>query len=206
MANLVNFHYIPYFPHQDHNIKERPYNNHSIKPRLVTLKRGHQIEDVRVLNSDSITADWLDWEKFQNPSQELALKLTDRKGTKGNPLGMLAHMQTQAAQIAEPIKKSNSLEDFSKPEKPVDLDGSSQETVQKSFYNKTMDALYVSDKGRGFFKNVPTKVGEINTAMFPLFGVYCIRWRRTGSTEENESKFLINGIGKEFRRRTNECN
>lgn len=151
-----------------------------------------------MLNSDSITAEWIDREKFQNPSPELVLKLTDRKGAKANTLGMMANMQ-QLAISGEPMKKSNSLEDFNKPEKPVDLDGASQEAVLKSFYNKTIDALLATEKGRGFFKNTPMKIGDTNPPMFPLFGVYCIRWRRPGATEENESKFLINGIGeKEF--------
>lgn len=161
------------------------------------MKRGQQIEDVRVLNSNSVTAEWLDREKFQSPPGELILKLTDRKSTKSNPLGIIGPMQQMT--LNEPvIKKSNSLEDFNKPEKPVDLDGSAKEAVQRSFYNKTIDALHVSEKGRGFFKNVPTKIGDTNPPMFPLFGVYCVRWRRPGAQEENESKFLINGIGEDL--------
>lgn len=119
------------------------------------------------------------------------MKLTDRKGIKSSTLGGFATVQQL---VPEPIKKSNSLEDFNKPEKPIDVDGS-QEPVHRSFYNKTMDALHVSEKGRGFFKSTPTKIGDTNPPMHPLFGVYCIRWRRPGATEENESKFLINGIG-----------
>lgn len=160
---------------------------------MVTMKRGHQIEDVRVLNSDATTAEWVDKEKFQAAPSELILKLTDRKTAKSNPLSLFANVQQP--QPLEPIKKSNSLEDFSKPEKPIDLDGSSQEAVLRSFFNKTMDSLHVSEKGRGFFKNMPTKIGDTNPPMYPLFGVYCVRWRRPGATEENESKFLINGIG-----------
>lgn len=159
---------------------------------MVKVKKGTQIEDVRVLNSDSATCDWVTKEKGQFPAKELVLKLTDRKGAKVNPLAVFGNIQQQQ----EPIKKSNSLEDFNKPEKPVDVDGTAQEAVQKAFYNKTIDALQVSEKGRGFFKNTPTKVGDANVApMFPLFGVYCVRWRRPGAAEENESKFLINGIG-----------
>lgn len=177
----------------DHNIKERAYSNQSVKIRMVAVRKGQQIEDIRVLNSDSITTEWLDKEKFEAPPKELLLKLTDRKGTKANPLTVFGNITQHQQQ--EPIKKSNSLEDFNKLEKPVDLDGATQEAVQRAFYNKTMDALHVSEKGRGFFKNVPTKIGDTNPPMFPLFGVYCVRWRRPGATEENESKFLINGIG-----------
>ena len=176
----------------DHNIKERPYNTspQQGKNRIQCVTRGQQIEDIRVLSSESITAEWKNKESFETPSADLVIKLTDRKGTKS--LGGFGTVQ-QPPQ--EPIKKSNSLEDFNKPERPVDLDGSSKEAVLRSFYNKTMDALHVTEKGRGFFKNMPTKIGDTNPPMFPLFGVYCIRWRRPGSVEENESKFLINGIG-----------
>lgn len=181
-----------FFSSQDHNIKERPYCTQQVKSRMMTVERGYQIEDVRVLNSDAITCEWLDVEQFKKPSKELHLKLTDRKGPRGNPLGVLGNVPAMPSEV---IKKSNSLEDFNKPEKPVDLDGATQEATQKLFYNKTMDAVHVSDKGRGFFKRPPTKVGDTNPGVFPLFGVYCVRWRRPGATEENESKFMINGIG-----------
>lgn len=182
---------------QDHNIKERPYSSSSQtagKSRVTVVRRGQQIEDVRVLNSDSITAEWVDKERFEAPPGELVLKLTDRKGVKTSPLAAFGNAVAASAQ--EPLKKSNSLEDFNKPEKPVDLEGSTQEAVQRAFYNKTMDSLQVTEKGRGFFKTVPTKIGDTNPPMFPLFGVYCVRWRRPGASEENESKFLINGIGR----------
>lgn len=174
------------------------------KPRLLAVERGQQIEDIRVLKSGAITAEWVDKDKFNNPSEELVLKLTDRKGAKGNTLGLVGAMQQSGQSVGEGgIKKSNSLEDFNKPEKPVDLDAASQEAVQRSFYNKTIDALQATEIGRGFFKSTPTKVGDTNPPMYPPFGVYCIRWRRPGATEENESKFLINGIGEEERRKFN---
>lgn len=147
-----------------------------------------------MLNSESLTSEWLDYESFKNPKDELVIKLTDRKAPKSNPMGVLLG---NALPVGEPIRKSNSLEDFNKPgEKPVEAEGAHQEAVQKTFYNKTMDALHVSERCRGFFKNHPAKIGENSPAVFPLFGVYCVRWRRPGCAEENESKFLINGIGK----------
>lgn len=158
-------------------------------------KKGHQIEDIRVLNSQSLTSEWLNYESFKNPKNDLVIKLTDRKAPKLNPMGVIGNAQAVVA--GEPIRKSNSLEDFQKPgEKPVEAEGSNKEAVQRTFYNKTIDALHVSEKGRGFFKNNPAKISDTNPAVFPLFGVYCVRWRRPGASEENESKFLVNGIGK----------
>lgn len=180
---------------QDHNIHERPYNNKSIMNRHVKANKGYKIEDIRVLNSQSLTSDWLNHESYRNPKEELIIKLTDRKAPKSNTMGLIGN--SQATTSGEPIRKSNSLEDFNKPgEKPLETEGTNSEAVQRTFYNKTIDALHMSEKGRGFFKNNPAKIGDTNPAMFPLFGVYCIRWRRPGHSEENESKFMINGIGK----------
>ena len=66
-------------------------------------------------------------------------------------------------------------------------------------FNKAIEAIQVTGHCRGFFKRIVTAEPETQATTTtiqqqPNFGVYCIRWRRSGHKEENESKFLIQGL------------
>lgn len=68
--------------------------------------------------------------------------------------------------------------------------------IVKNIYNRSLDSFLLTDHCKGFLKaNTGSGVGNDNL-LPPDFGVYCIRWRRTGFSDENESKFIIGGIGK----------
>lgn len=58
----------------------------------------------------------------------------------------------------------------------------------KCIYNRAIDAVNLIEENRGFFKKLPSE------GIFTSFGVFCVRWRRSGSTVENESKFTISGV------------
>lgn len=50
---------------------------------------------------------------------------------------------------------------------------------------------------RGFIKGIVSSEPSstiASKAEFPDFGIYCVKWRRFGAKEENESKFVIAGI------------
>lgn len=66
--------------------------------------------------------------------------------------------------------------------------------ITKNIFNKALDSFHLTDHCRGFFNKdyVSTLGGVISNNI----GIYCIRWRRTGSTAENETKLLVNGLGK----------
>ncbi|XP_052847820.1 trafficking protein particle complex subunit 11 [Drosophila gunungcola] len=60
-------------------------------------------------------------------------------------------------------------------------------------YNKALEAVQGTGHCRGFIKGIYTL--EANPSSVPIFGVFCIRWRRAnGKNEENESKFVISGL------------
>lgn len=64
-------------------------------------------------------------------------------------------------------------------------------------YNKALEAIQATGHHRGFIKSVyPLNVPILdNLQEVPtVFGVFCIRWRRVGVKEENESKFVITGF------------
>lgn len=64
----------------------------------------------------------------------------------------------------------------------------------KNIYNNAMDAFHLTDHCKGFLNKdcISTLMGNAGNNL----GVYCIRWRRSGNTAENETKLLVNGIGK----------
>uniref|UniRef100_A0A1A9X0V6 Trafficking protein particle complex subunit 11 n=1 Tax=Glossina brevipalpis TaxID=37001 RepID=A0A1A9X0V6_9MUSC len=69
-------------------------------------------------------------------------------------------------------------------------------------YNKTIDALQATGHLRGFIKGAiltdSSQQQQQSQTVTPspalLFGIYCIKWRRCGSKEENETKFIIPGL------------
>lgn len=64
-------------------------------------------------------------------------------------------------------------------------------------YNKALEAIQATGHHRGFIKSVyPLNLPILdNLQEVPtIFGVFCIRWRRVGVKEENESKFVITGF------------
>ena len=69
-------------------------------------------------------------------------------------------------------------------------------------YNKTLDAIQATGHLRGFLKgsllmdSTNTQQQQLSTALSNqiVFGFYCIKWRRSGCKEENESKFVITGL------------
>lgn len=70
-------------------------------------------------------------------------------------------------------------------------------------YNKTLDAIQATGHLRGFLKGSllvdstyqqQPQTPSTNLSNQTIFGFYCIKWRRAGHKEENESKFVITGL------------
>ncbi len=73
-------------------------------------------------------------------------------------------------------------------------DGKSAMMISKTIYNKGIDSFQLTDYCRGFLRD--GSYSEADSMVVPVFGVYCVRWRRSGSTDENETKLIVRGIGK----------
>lgn len=73
--------------------------------------------------------------------------------------------------------------------------------LTKNVHNRAIDAFVLTDHCRGFLRDASVPSSDLNSP-WPVFGVYCVRWRRRNANdgavvvEENESKFVIQGIGK----------
>lgn len=84
---------------------------------------------------------------------------------------------------------------MTKSDENVPVTGSKNILLSKTVYNNALDSLYQTQHGRnGFINQGKGLMGGTKNKL--LFGVYCVRWRRTGSGKVNESKFMINGVGK----------
>lgn len=70
--------------------------------------------------------------------------------------------------------------------------------LPKTIYNNAIDAFTLVDNRKGFLNtnavNLATTTATSQITE-PTMGVYCVRWRRTGDTAENETKLLVNCIG-----------
>lgn len=86
--------------------------------------------------------------------------------------------------------ESNSVNDLAS----AATNATSARALVKTVYNKAIDSFVLTDHCKGFLRE--RAIAETGGMSWPVFGVYCIRWRRTGSRDENESKFVIQGIGK----------
>lgn len=91
--------------------------------------------------------------------------------------------------------KSSDLLTSSFNETIASKDESKTALISKTIYNKAIDSFQLTDYCRGFLKD--GSFSEANNAI-PVFGVYCVRWRRSGCTEENETKLVVHGIGMQF--------
>lgn len=90
------------------------------------------------------------------------------------------------------MTNNNSVDENSQAQAPK------QSLNSRLIYNKTLDAIHATGHLRGFLKGSvltnqqqqqqQTQQGQI------LFGFYCVKWRRSGSKDENESKFVIMGL------------
>lgn len=73
--------------------------------------------------------------------------------------------------------------------------GSKNILLSKTVYNNALDSLYQTQNGRnGFINQGKGLMGNVKNKT--IFGVYCVKWRRANSQKINESKFMINGVGK----------
>lgn len=66
----------------------------------------------------------------------------------------------------------------------------------KVIYNNAIDAITLTGNRRGFLNtkaiNLLNSVQQSSDQ--PIVGIYCIRWRRNGEKQENESKFVVNCV------------
>lgn len=70
--------------------------------------------------------------------------------------------------------------------------------LPKVIYNNAIDAFTLIENRKGFLNTSAANLATATSTMQitePTMGVYCVRWRRTDETAENETKLLVNCVG-----------
>lgn len=70
--------------------------------------------------------------------------------------------------------------------------------LPKIIYNNAIDAFTLIENRKGFLNtsavNLATAASTTQITE-PMMGVYCVRWRRSGESAENETKLFVNCVG-----------
>lgn len=176
-------------------------------------EKGARIRDIRVLSACQTTQQWITKESFkkqessnpilftrynqmcknqENINRPSAVKSRAPDSVNKNILSKLPSSATSQHQITVSTMSSSLTDDFG--------DGGLKEETNQlqsncTVFNNAVDAILRTGDGKGFLDSKVLSVTNINNNEIPPFGVYCIRWRRLNSSDINESKFLINGLG-----------
>lgn len=199
----------------DHNLNQSPYSFKRKKHSNI-YSCGDNIEDIILLRSNVCTPDWVTQNNFEQSRDNLPLftrfRKAARRETKSaikveNSNAVTKNLNTKSSTNAaifggnlsssQISNMSNSLtsEDGKLLADDVAYKDSNHvdtKAVTKVVYNRAKDALQATGHCRGFIKGI--SLYESASNLVPFFGVYCIKWRRTGYKDENESKFIISGI------------
>lgn len=200
---------------QDHNIHELPYNTVQ-KVAGSKYTKGDSIQDVKLLRPINTTTDWISFDDYKNSKHKNLFKNSRKTEVKSNKTtlnrsdefnkNLLSKLPSNATIVGSTnlmgsqtfnLTTSTHSDDGKvfKTDELLLIAPKNEENVNKSvlqtkiIYNRAKDFVHETSSGRGFFKKIPNSL-----EVLPIFGIYCIKWRRTDSIEENESKFIIHGI------------
>lgn len=69
----------------------------------------------------------------------------------------------------------------------------------KIIYNNAIDAFTLIENRKGFLNTSAVNLATASSTTQitePTMGIYCVRWRRTDDSAENETKLFVNCVGK----------
>lgn len=208
---------------QDYNISQRSYSKQG--KRWATYSKGDKLQDVIILRSQRTSAEWITNKDYledahkglfpkSKADQAIAADIKAKPAAKLHQKPLYKSPDNLLAKI--PINTSimnTSFEDDLNQSIDEDvklmtlginnLNKTSNESrnilATKNIYNSALDGFYLTDHCKGFIKKecisafINTK--GLNNLMDNHLGIYCLRWRRTNSNAENETKLLVNGLG-----------
>lgn len=187
MTSPFNIEIVEAFFVADVNVDELRNQNHSFINRFE--KRGAMIENLLILRPNCNSVDWVTKETFKNPCDSNALKIFEVKSVEKD---------RRVNQVKEAVKE-NEDDPFVLKSKEQKLNYANSCDVSKIIVKNILDVTELvdkSDKLKGFINGKIDFLLEKSSFPAKRFGVYCIKWRKSDSDYINESKFLINGIGK----------
>lgn len=157
----------------DHNLVQSVYS-HKRKEQSNLYKQGDCLEDVIVLRTDSTHSDWMSQKSLEVAKSQKFPQFNRSLKPKPPP----------SVPIDEGSRSTHAQDQQPQEERKFRL-----------IYNKAIEAIYPTGANRGFMKGIVcSETAPSAKEPFPDFGIYCVKWRRCGAKEENESKFVISGI------------
>lgn len=206
----------------DHNLVQSTYS-FKRKKYSNSYRHTDTLEDVIVLRTNSTNCDWITAKQFDHtdtepdelfkrsrtlrrlqltasgkidnnsivPSSAMNKNLLSKIPNNMTIIGNCALLASQTS-----ILSTSTISDDGKLK--IDSDSSKDEQTQaikpnsRMVFSKAIEAITPTGPCRGFIKGVVAS--DATTIAAPIFGVYCIKWRRSGSKDENESKFVVSGL------------
>lgn len=169
----------------DVNVDELSNQNENFAKKFEN--RGTQVENLLILRPNCTSSDWITKETFKKPVNDDASKLFDTKS-----------LEIKSKESVKEVAKENEDDPFVLKSKDQKLNYANSGEVCKTIINNALDVtelIECGDKKKGFLNAKLNLLDEKSVDPARMFGMYCIRWRKTDSEAVNESKFVIKGIG-----------
>lgn len=172
----------------DPNISEKSnFNSHFIKSNI---SRGSAMENVLTLSPLKTSSDWITKEKLKEVPDASSLFIKSKVD--------LNILKDKTNEIQANVKDEEDPFSIKKKDlKSLDYNTTSDEKLNINNVLDVVDLMEGENHKKGFINaKINVLQGKINVDQSKKFGLYCIKWRKTNSEIVNESKFLIEGVGK----------
>lgn len=164
---------------------------------------GQKVTEVFLLHSEKTTKEWANNEDHEqqknaeNPEMAKSIKMSTTIAL-NTSIGM--NQDQHNTSIANTNLNSSFLDSsklqWDQETIPENAGNDASSNEPKTIYNNAVDAMTLTGNRRGFFNNktITLVTSGKQPSNQPIVGIFCIRWRRNGEKQENESKFLVNTI------------
>lgn len=177
--------------------------------------------DVRLLHAEKTIREWTNRTEYQQQqtrdssfnfgkTQRLPVKEVKPNVVKNTydafQSNLLSKISVSSSIIGSPSSPMNRslVDDFKTAVTLNDSNFQSQEGLNvdipipapKTIFNNAIDAFTMIENRKGFLKTNAINLADstLSTVNHPIVGVYCIRWRRSGEKNENETKLIVNCV------------
>lgn len=155
------------------------------------LVKGSKIDVCLMLNAKNTTKNWLSKENYLHAPNyyNIQAMFQPKQFNTKNYLAESVVDFTNETVFDDP---------FSLKIKDAKLSYNNSQNIKNSIYNDTLNAVELKQEmnsiGKGGFFNAKFNVVNKLKADSKVFGLYCIKWKKTNSDIVSESKFVVTGL------------
>lgn len=160
---------------------------------------GQRVTEVFLLHSENTTQEWgiKEGHEQQKNSEKPEVAKASKMSTNialNTSIGM--NQDQHNTSIANTTLNSSFLDSsklqWDQDTMPENTGNDAPSNEPKTIYNNAVDAM--ASTGNFNNKNITLVNSGKQPSNQPIIGIFCIRWRRNGEKQENESKFVVNTI------------